>query len=153
MDLNVFEYIKAELQNYYEKDITGKISHSKLALLRKSYFIARYVMLVIDYDCDISADDNILKSRRLISRNLFAVWAIANIGMTIVFLVPELKWDGLKSGVSADKTGLHNVIVQGIIFLDIDNNSSLVVDCSSWGNYEFGDTYKIAKVIESYNNG
>ena len=49
--------------------------------------------------------------------------------------------------VTADKTGLHSIIVNAVHFIDPETKSTHL-NTSSWGSVEFGDVKLVSNVID-----
>lgn len=77
-----------------------------------------------------------------------ARWLFREVGLYIVLCGSRALWKDRADDFSADRTGLHNIIVQAIHFIDPQTRESHLSK-SSWGNLEFGGVESIASVVEN----
>ena len=86
--------------------------------------------------------------RQAVARQLGAFWAIREVGLYLVVCGPQSEWQSHASKMTADKTGLHSVIVQAIHFVDLQSGATHL-NQSAWGPVKFGGVDSVADVINS----
>lgn len=76
-----------------------------------------------------------------------SMWMFRETGIYIILCGPEQFWKDHTQEITADKTGLHNIIVNAIHFIDPETKSNHL-STSSWGPVEFGDVKLVSNIIE-----
>jgi hypothetical protein len=111
-----------------------------LCLLKKAK-LAKYVLVVKDFDSNLDIKTQITNARKSIKRQTSAMWLFKEIGAYIVFVCDELP-DLTESQLEIDLSGFHAVIVQGVHL--ISKSGDHLFNHSKWLNKSFGGTESIA---------
>jgi hypothetical protein len=111
-----------------------------LCLLKKTQ-LAKYVLVVKDFDSKLDIKIQIANARKLIRQQTSAMWLFKEVGAYIVFVCDELP-DLSESQLEIDHTGFHAVIVQGVHL--VSKSGAHLFNHSKWLNKSFGGTESIA---------
>ena len=76
-----------------------------------------------------------------------SMWLFREVGIYLILCGPEKYWEGHTEEITADKSGLHSIIVNAVHFVDPEAKTTHL-STSSWGSVEFGDTGFISGVVE-----
>lgn len=138
-----------KIKNAFHPDIYTKVipttDELKLCLLQKKG-LARYCLVVVDFDSDKAITEQVDNTRKLIRKHTSALWMFREVGIYIVFLCEEMP-TLTQQDLEIDKTGFHAVIVQGIHLLS--GGSEHLYNHSKWLNHYFGGTVSIANQLKA----
>ncbi|MBO9492000.1 hypothetical protein J7384_16690 [Endozoicomonas sp. G2_1] len=141
--MNIVRNIEKSFYPEIYPDSTPINHYLKLCLV-KTNGLARYVLIVIDFDSSIDFKTQIEQARMSIRQQTSAMWLFREVGAYIVFVCDELP-NVNRSQIKVDKTGFHAVIIQGIHLVSKSGNH--LYNHAKWSHRSFGGTECIAARI------
>jgi hypothetical protein len=110
--------------------------------------LGRYALAVIDW-ADIEEKSRLLNTaRKGVSKHMFTIPYFWQVGLYLVVVGRHRDWSPHVGQMTADKTGLHSVIIQAVHFIDLELGESLV-NRSQWGPIRFGGTVSVTDMVNS----
>jgi hypothetical protein len=76
-----------------------------------------------------------------------SMWLFREVGIYLIFCGPEKYWESHTKEITADKSGLHSIIVNAVHFVDPESKATHL-STSSWGSVEFGNTGFISGIVD-----
>lgn len=119
-----------------------------LLLKHMNSSLGRYAFGVLPWDTVEDKSALLRTARRGISKHMFTIPHIWQVGLYLVVVGPRREWSPLAEQMAADKTSLHSVIVQAVHFIDLESGAE-EVNRSQWGPITFGDTVSVTDVVDS----
>lgn len=76
-----------------------------------------------------------------------SMWLIREVGLYLMICGPESVWRDQTAHGSVDRTGLHNIIVQAVHFVDPETGANHL-NRSAWGSVKFGGRIPIPEIVD-----
>lgn len=108
--------------------------------------MGRYVLAVYLWDEKLDGEGNLRRARRILSRSVFTIPWLVNIGAYIVMCGSEQDWGPEFNSMPADQTGLHAVIVQAVQCVDLATGR-WDINQSEWGPIRFGGVDSVTPTV------
>ena len=119
-----------------------------LLLKHMNRTLGRYAFGVLPWDTVEDKSRLLGTARRGISKHMFTIPYLWQVGLYLVVVGPSREWSPLAKQMVADQTAFHSVIVQAVHFIDLESGAQ-EVNRSRWGPILFGGTVSVTDVVDS----
>ena len=119
-----------------------------LLLKHMNRTMGRYALGVLPWETVEDKSRLLRTARRGISKHMFAIPQLWQVGLYLVVVGPSGEWSPLAKQMAADRTAFHSVIVQAVHFIDLESGAK-EVNRSQWGPILFGGTVSVTEVVDS----
>ena len=75
-----------------------------------------------------------------------SIWFLRGAGLYLLVCGAKTHWRDATQWARADRTGLHNIILQAIHFVDPETGATHLSQ-SAWGPFKFGRTNRVAEAV------
>jgi hypothetical protein len=130
----------------------GPGSYELLLVHRSWLWLGRYALAIYRWDPSRDGHAQVRAARREIGKQMWAVPMDYQVGLYLVFCGPAKEWVNQVGGLSADQTGLHGVIVQGIHCVDPKNGRARASH-SRIGPFTFGGAGRVNWLLSTIYGG
>jgi len=138
--------IKARLHpEPYKRDIQPCDALDFLIVRRSVLFIWRYAFALRQIGPDGVAE-TYRRARAEARRLPKSMWLFHQVGLYLMLCGPESSWRNHTADGPADRTGLHNIIVQAVHFVDLETGAHHL-NQSAWGPVKFGGLIPIPEMV------
>jgi len=110
--------------------------------------LGRYAFGVLPWDTVEDKSRLLRTARRGISKHMFTIPYLWQVGLYLVVVGPSREWSPLAKQMAADQTSLRSVIVNAVHFIDLESGVK-EVRRSQWGPIVFGGTVSVTEVVDS----
>ena len=132
----------------YNGTARADVAPFPLLLTHGNFLLGRYALAVLPWQPGKNGAEVLRLARKEVSKHILTIPVLAQLGLYLVVMGAKAEWSRHVEEMPADRTGWHAVIVQAVLFIDVESRAS-VCNRSQCGRISFGGTVSVSDVIDS----